>query len=264
MWNNAFRILMNIPLLRPVLRPLTRFLVGAIAIPLFRLFLKRVVRLQDLDAELEKDLEQWFRGSLLLLVATRNMEEALFGWVPLNLQGEDQWIAVGFRLLLAIGVIEAMPDQELFAVIHPGPPKLKFNKEKGYFRCAREQCWPYIRGYICQHLNRSSPVFAILAAIAPGTVGWVCYGVAVAQYLIIGLVTSRDKAMDVLAVFDETVGERRRQLVEEFSLRDRTRHAMAAAAEQNEAEEPSPDGAAPPDSQAAIVAKERNAGYVSD
>ena len=95
------------------------------AIPLFRLLLRRVVRLQELDQELEKDLEQWFRGSLLLLVATANMEQMLFGWLEdvsrLNLQEEHAWIAVGFRLLLAIGVIESMPDQSLFAIIHPGP-----------------------------------------------------------------------------------------------------------------------------------------------
>ena len=101
---------MGLPLLRPILRPLTRFLIGVIAIPLFRLFLKRVVRLDQLDAELEKDLEQWFRGCLLLLVATRNMEETLFGWVDQLWQGDYHWMMMGFRILLAIGVVEAMPD----------------------------------------------------------------------------------------------------------------------------------------------------------
>jgi hypothetical protein len=60
-----------------LLRPLIRLLVGFIAIPLFRLFLRRVVHMQRLDTELTKDLEQWIRGSLLLLFATANVEYAL-------------------------------------------------------------------------------------------------------------------------------------------------------------------------------------------
>ncbi|MCH7685829.1 MAG: hypothetical protein IH899_03970 [Planctomycetes bacterium] len=71
---SLFRILMKSPIVRPLVRPLMRFFVGLIAIPLFRFFLKKIIRLQDLDAELEKDLEQWFQGSLILLVATANME----------------------------------------------------------------------------------------------------------------------------------------------------------------------------------------------
>ncbi|HEX6987794.1 MAG TPA: hypothetical protein VF170_20605, partial [Planctomycetaceae bacterium] len=47
-------------------------------------------------------------------------------------------------------------------------------------------------------------------------VGWVCYGLAITQYLIIGLVTSRDKALDALSEFDRQVAIRRQQLVEEF------------------------------------------------
>ena len=105
------------PVLKPVLRPLTRFIVGMLAIPLFRLFMRRVVRMQDLDREMEKDFEEWFRASLVLLIATANMEEFLFGFVPESLRGQDGWIAMGFRILLAIGVIEMMPDQELFSVI---------------------------------------------------------------------------------------------------------------------------------------------------
>src|SRR5688500_9916847 len=115
------RLLLPAPVLRPLLKPCTRFLVGVIAIPLFRLFLRRVVRLQELDKELEKDLEQWFRGWLLLLVATANMEYRLFDWVPLDLDDRHAWVAVAFRLLLAIGVIEGRPDQALFSVFRPGP-----------------------------------------------------------------------------------------------------------------------------------------------
>ena len=250
------------PILRPVLRPLTRFLVGMIAIPLFRLFLRRVVRLQDLDAELEKDLEQWFRGSLLLLVATANMEAVLFDWVPLD--WKDGWIPVALRLLLAVGVIEAMPDQELFAIIHPGPPKLKFSKKQGYLRELREQCWPICRGLLCQHLNRSSPVFAIMAAVFGGergetlwTVGWVCYGFAIVQYLIIGLVTSRDKALDVLSEFDRKVAVRRREIIEEFDIPQHgsatptAEPAPAASSEGSPAQQETGDG---------IVAKESSGG----
>lgn len=215
---NLFRMLMGIPLLRPVLRPITRLLVGALAIPMFRTFLRRVVRLQDLDAELEKDLEQWFRGCLLLLVATRNMEESLFGWVSETWQGDYQWITMGLRLMLALGVIEAMPDQELFAVIHPGPPKIRFDKTRSYWSQLKESAWPVTRGVICQHINRSSPAFAILAAIAPGWIGWMAYCMAITQYLIIGLVTSRDKALDVLSVFDKEVARRREELIREFDL----------------------------------------------
>ena len=225
MWS-ALRILVHNPLLanffKPLLRPLTRFIIGMIAVPLFRLFLKKVVRLQDLDAELEKDFEQWFRGSLLLLCATRNMEALLFPWVSeeYQSQGERYWVMVGLRLLLAVGVIEAMPDQELFAVIHPGPPRVRLSKKQGYWRGIRENFWPVTKGLMCQHLNRSSPVFAILAAIAPGTIGWTCFVIAIVQYLIIGLVTSRDKALNVLSEFDRQVAIRRRELVEEFEIVD--------------------------------------------
>jgi len=50
-------------------------------------------------------------------------------------------------------------------------------------------------------------------------VGWVCYLMAITQYLIIGLVTSRDRALDVLSEFDRAVAERRTELIEEFKLK---------------------------------------------
>ncbi len=220
---------------------------------------------------MEKDLEQWFRGSLLLLAATANMEHLLFGWAM-----NWDWFTIGLRLLLAIGVVEAMPDQELFAVIHPGPPKLKPGKT--ILKQVWERKWEIAKGSICQHLNRSSPVLAIMAAIFGAqvgaeyfaaeeaklavkieanlidsmrvtddegratakvrateqakaqiqiqqerawekfTVGWVCYIMAITQYLIMGLVTTRDRAMDVLSEFDRAVAQRRRELVEEFQI----------------------------------------------
>ncbi len=216
---SLFRVILRLRFLNPLLKPLMRFVVGMVAIPLFRAFLKNVVRLQELDQELEKDLEQWFRGSLLLLVASANMENLLFGWVPPRLSGSEDWLLLAFRILLAIGVIEAMPDQELFAIIHPGPPRLKWPKEPGLWRELRQNWQAIATGLLCQHLNRSSPVFAILTAILVGPIGWVCYGVAVVQYLIIGLVTSRDKALDVLSEFDRRVAIRRRELMEEFGVR---------------------------------------------
>lgn len=219
-----FRLLMPHNLIRPVLRPLTRLMVGLIAIPLFRLFMRRVVRVQELDEELEKDLEQWFRGSVMLLVATANMEQVLFGWIPFDLENEYAWLSVGLRLMLAIGVIEAMPDQALFSIIHPGPPKPKWPRKGHFWKEVKVQINPICKGLVCQHLNRSSPVFAIMAAIFGGanpihyTVGWVSYFMAITQYLIIGLVTSRDKALNVLAEFDRQVAIRRRELIEEFEI----------------------------------------------
>jgi hypothetical protein len=229
---SIFRALLRIPFLRTIMRPITRFLFGVIAVPIFRLFLVHVVRLKNMDEELEKDLEQWFRGALLLLAATANMENALFGWVPFDLQSEGAWIGISLRLLLAIGVIEAMPDQELFAVIHPGPPKIRF---RYLFTDVREKFWPLIWGLFCKHLNRTSPVFVIMTAIFTGTVGWVCYGVALVQYLIIGLVTSRDRALDVLGEFDKQVALRRKEIVKEFHLEDRVKET--AKSEEPSAEE---------------------------
>ena len=278
---SLFRIILELPILRGVLKPFTRLIVGLIAIPIFRFILKRVFRLHTLDKELEKDLEEWFRGALLLLAATANMEHLLFWWVQ-NVDWLDRadWFTMGLRLMLAIGVIEAMPDQELFGVMHPGPPRL--HKGESYFRQVWQRRWDFLKGIACRHLNRSSPVLAMMCAIvgaqlptmdehradiarhdfvigwsyceqcsmvmplqclasaeqvyrvAPEIaemkrhidqferrrerwmVGWVCYLLAIIQYLIIGLVTRRDKAMDMLSEFDRAVADRRKELVEEF------------------------------------------------
>ena len=256
MWS-LFRLLMDVSLLKPIIRPITRLLVGCVAVPLFRLFTKRVLRFETLDTELEKDLEQWFRGALILLLATQNMETTLFPWVEPVIQaklaqmaesdapapgplatGDDAedtispsgsmlvvngndygWILLGLRVMLAIGVIQMMPDQELFAVIHSTPPKPTFDRKKKAWPQIKAQAWPFVRGHICVHLNKSSPVFAILAAIAPGLPGWICYGMALLQYLIIGLITTRDKAINVLSLFDEEVERRRKELIEEFRLK---------------------------------------------
>jgi len=305
----VFRALMNLPLFRSVLRPITRVIVGLIAIPVFRFILRRVFRLHDLDDELEKDLEEWFRGALLLLAASANMEHLLFGWMEkVDWLDRMDWLTMGLRLMLAIGVIEAMPDQELFAVIHPGPPKIK--PGRSVFREFWKQKWAFVKGAVCQHLNRSSPVLAMMAAIVgaqlpalvdsqadimrhstvsvwsvaqpigavtPATaaisqqvmmdnqsemiemqrdyrrrwerwmVGWVCYLMAITQYLIIGLVTSRDRAMDVLSEFDRAVAQRRRELIEEFDLKDQPEAAPAAPLAEGSGDTTSDTEAEPPD-----------------
>ncbi len=217
----VFGNLIRWAVLRPLLKPLTRILVGFIAIPIFRLVIKRGMRMAKVEEELENDLEQWFRAALILLVATANMEHLLFGWVPLDLQGDQSWIGVFFRLLLVIGVIELMPDQALFGVLHSGPMNLPVGKRM------IQELWTdrvkWLKKVGCMHLNRSSPVFAMMSAIfggdpdsAAATIGWICYFLAITQYLIIALITSADKAGDLLSHFDRAIAEQREELVEEF------------------------------------------------
>ncbi|MEZ6067195.1 MAG: DNA topoisomerase I [Planctomycetaceae bacterium] len=209
-----------------LLKPVTRLIVGAVAIPAVRLVRRRIPRLRDWDDELEKDVEQWFRGSLLLLVATKNTELWLIRWFEelLGVGAEaswdlNQWYITAGRLLLAIGVVESMPDQELFSIIHPGP-RWNYDRKQSFSDNLRCQFKPICRGLLCQHLNRSSPVLAILTVFFDGALGWTFYVVAILQYLIIGLVTSRDRALDVLSRFDHAVAERRREIIEEFNLDD--------------------------------------------
>jgi hypothetical protein len=210
-------------ILQPVLKPIIRVFLGFIAIPIFRVLMRKVVRVQEINEELEKDLEQWFRGSLLLLVATENMEHLLFNWVS----DRAQWTVLAGRLLLAIGVIEGMPDQSLFAIIHPGPQKPKI--EPGHFWSSIVRYLPQLfKGLICQHLNRSSPVLAILSVLQSGTLGWVFYGMAIAQYLLIGLVTSKDKALDVLSQFDEAVALQRQEIESHLHLNKAARNSAEA------------------------------------
>ncbi len=211
---NLVRLLFNLPGLRLITKPITRLLLRLIAIPIFRFLLKYLLRIEVISQELEKDLSQWFRASVLLLFATHNMEEILFQtkWH----EHELDVVFFGLRLFLAIGCIEGMPDQELFRFIHPGPPKLK---SKRFTAACREifQNWrAWLWGVFCIHLSRASPVFAIVTVFKLGTPGWVCYGLAVTQYLIIGLATSRDKAIDVVASFDAEVADRRQELLAEL------------------------------------------------
>jgi hypothetical protein len=205
-------------------RPFTRVIVGLIAIPLFRLFRRRVIRVQELNEELERDIDQWFRGSILLLIASATMEPVIFPWADRIAQWRgdsiivDNWITLALRLMLAIGVIEGMPDQTLFAIIHPGLRRVRFEKGVGIPTNLWRQKKNILLAMICQHLNRSSPVFAILSTLLDGPLGMTFYGLAITQYLIIGLVTSRDRAKDVLSEFDLRVAERRRELIDELHL----------------------------------------------
>ena len=224
-------------MLAEILRPLIRFLVGFIAIPLFRLFVRKLWKEDDLSRELIKDLEQWFRGALLLLLATRNFELLLLMYMagktemPLeDLQSEWGWVSMAMRLLLAIGVIQSMPDQDLFSIIHVGSFKLSL-PPKNRIGALRQQAWPLLKSIVCRHLDRSSSVFAILAVVLPpGRTVWICYGLACIQFLIIGLVSSRDKALDVLAQFDTEIHKRRLEIERERqSQREEAERQSAAA-----------------------------------
>jgi len=207
--------LLRLQILNPVVKPAVRLFVGIIAVPIFRSLIHRVVRSDDLDRELTKDLEQWFRGSLLLLVATANMEAYLFGEL-LNVNLEHNWIPLVMRLLLAVGVIETMPDQALFAIIYPGPGKLIMPRQWTY-AAIHEQLWPWLKGLFYRHIDRTSSVFAIVAAIKSGPVGWTCYGLAIFQFLVIGLMCSKEKAIDVLTTFDQQIILRRQELIDEVA-----------------------------------------------
>ncbi len=194
-------------LYKPVLGPVIRLLCGLVAIPIFRFLLRRVFRLQANDAELERDLEHWFRGAILLIAATANLEDYLFGWTPLK-----DWFTTLLRLILAIGVIESMPDEDLFGLVHKGPPKLSLRR--GGMRKAWMQRGAILKGLGVLHLRRSSPVFVIMCVVFGGaqgsthwTVGWWCYGLAVAQYLIIAVATDRSRASGLLAAAGGEEGE---------------------------------------------------------
>lgn len=215
---NLVHWLFHLPGIRLITKPITRMLLKLIAIPIFRFLLKYLLRVDVISQELEKDLTQWFRASVLLLFATHNMEDVLFKTSTLDYKHEKLIDAVlfGLRLFLAFGCIEGMPDQELFRFIHPGPPKLKSKKFGAIVTELRQSSRAWLWGVICIHLSRSSPVFAIITVFQVGPTGWVCYWLAVAQYLVIGLVTSRDKAIDVLTSFDAEVAARRAELLSEL------------------------------------------------
>ncbi len=146
-------------------------------------------------------------------------------------------------LMLAIAVVQLMPDQELFTVIHPGPRIPQFKRGRSAW-VQLAACWKHVCiEFLCQHLSRSSPVLAILAVIFTGPVGWICYGLAIFQYLIIGLATSRTNAINVLLVFDEQVAARRRELMRQFGvIKEFARHEAAFDQEPADSNGESPCG----------------------
>lgn len=228
---------------RPVARPLTRFIVSLAAVPALHFLFRHVSSLERLDDELEKDLAEWFRGSFLLLLVTANIEVALWhNVIPLpELLDKHGWLGLGLRIMLAIGVVQLMPDQELFSVIHPGPRLPHFKRDRPRWRQIAADWKPLSIGFLCQHLSRSSPVFAILAVIFTGKIGWVCYGFAIVQYLIIGLATSRTRAINVLLLFDEQMALRRRELMRQFGvIAEFARHEAAFDQEPHDANGESP------------------------
>lgn len=206
---SVFAGIFNNLIFKPVLRPVLRILTGLIAIPIFRFFMRHCLGKKTLSKEMQRDVEMWFRGAVLLLAATANLEDFLFGWLPWH-KSEDPWFTMLLRLLLAVGVVESMPDQEIFAVIHRGPPKIKLTTLRGWkelWRRRRE----FLRGIGVLHLKRSSPVFVIMTVIFGGTagtrdfvIGWIFYSLAIAQYLIIGLATESDRLAGLMEQFDRS------------------------------------------------------------
>jgi hypothetical protein len=207
-------------LLTYITRPLARMLIRLGALPALRFCFHHVPALERLNDELEKDLAEWIRGSVLLLLITANMEVLLWHHIfPFpQLLDAHQWFGVGLRILLAVAVVQMMPDQELFTVIHPGPRLPHFPPCTPFAAKVRLAAKPLAIGFFWQHLSRSSPVFAILSVIFNDWVGWICYSLAILQYLFIGLVTSRDRAIDVLMVFDEQMAARRHELVRQVRI----------------------------------------------
>ena len=208
----------NLPLIRFVTKPVMRLVIKLVAIPFFRVLLRYLMRVEVISEELEKDLSQWFRAAVLLMIATHNMEEILFHaeWVNYRLERLVDTVLFGLRLMLAIGCIEGMPDQELFRLIHSGPPKVQGKGPRAVVREVRQKWRAWLWGVCCIYLSRTSPVFAIVSVFNKGPAGWICYSLAIAQYLVIGLVTSRDKALDVLAAFDAEVAARREELLSDL------------------------------------------------
>lgn len=204
-------------LLKPVLRPVFRILTGLIAIPAFRLVMRFCFPNKTLSKEMQRDVEMWFRGAVLLLAATANLEDCLFGWLPWH-KSEDPWLTMLLRLMLAIGVVESMPDQDAFAILHRGPPSIKLTSLAGWqslWRRRRE----VLRGIGVLHLKRSSPVFVIMTVIFGGpkgsgefAVGWTFYALAIVQYLIIGVVTDSRRVAGLLEEFDRGAAAIRKEM----------------------------------------------------
>jgi hypothetical protein len=174
---------------------------------------------------MQRDVELWFRGAVLLLAATANLEDFLFGWLPWH-KSEDPWLTMFLRLLLAVGVIESMPDQEAFGILHRGPPSIKLTSIAGWKQLWRRRR-EVLRGVGVLHLKRSSPVFVIMTVIFGGpvrsgefVVGWVCYAFAVAQYLVIAVKTDSRRIAGLLEEIDRSAAEIRKEIQAEKKAED--------------------------------------------
>ena len=91
-----------------ITRPMARLIIRMGAVPGAAILFHHVRALERLDDELEKDLAEWIRGSLLLLLITANMEVLL--WHKLipypDLLDKHKWFGVGLRIMLAIAVMQ--------------------------------------------------------------------------------------------------------------------------------------------------------------
>lgn len=210
-----------------IIKPVARLLASIILIPLCQIFFKRVLGRkykQRINYELVKDLTLWIRGSIILLIASSNCESYVFGWVPPEWKDDNWWI-IFLRLMLAISVVELMPDQALFAIIHPGPPKpppLRLSKPRVACMLLLKYIPQYLQGTFFLYLNRSSPVLAILTVFFGGWKGWLFYSVAITNYLIIGLLSSIDKALNALRELENAYRQLSRELEEELREADRS------------------------------------------
>ena len=134
-------------------------------------------------------VEQWLRGSVFLLAASRNCEQWILSTSEELVLGESNWMLFFGRLMLAASVVEAMP---------PVPNDLtQANRRCGWAElCVTvrnpRRAWrilkPEVQRLLVRHLVRSSPVLVILTTVAPGWPGWVAFAIALVQYLILGTI----------------------------------------------------------------------------
>ena len=201
-------VLRELPLYESIISPFFRLILRWLTWPLVRLTLHivnldRRTRSPETRERVQSMLEHWLRGAVFLLAASRNMEEVLFGWVPLFAQGEERWIAFAGRLMLASTVVEAMPPDPVDVLRRKR--RCGFRELLIWFRSPRKawRIWqPDLFRLLMRHLSRSSPVLVILTTIAPGWVGWVSFGLALSQYLAVGIITCRigDSSLGLLPV----------------------------------------------------------------
>ena len=141
-------------------RPLTRLIMRLAALPALRFCSTTSRRSNVWTTSWRRIWRNGFAASLLLLLVTANMEVLL--WHPLipfpDLMDEHKWFGVGLRIMLAIAVVQLMPDQELFTVIHPGPRIPRFppgTSLGGKIRLLGSRCASVFSGSTSADLRRS-------------------------------------------------------------------------------------------------------------